>query len=163
LNPVEEPSEWKRKAQRTSGKVTVAKELREEFWTQFRDRIERSETRLRPRKPRTRNFYSNPIGKSGFHISFIISSDDEQLRLELIIEDDEDAFRELKSDKEAINREIGRPVEWDGPRETSTGKIRSNIRISRDGNIENRGEWDEYFDWFFEYGERYHDVFRDRI
>ncbi|WP_423746638.1 DUF4268 domain-containing protein [Haladaptatus sp. SPP-AMP-3] len=80
LNPVGKPSEWKEKAKRSEGKLAETEQLQEEFWTEFRDRIQELFTPLRPRKPRPLHYYSNPIGKSGFHISFgvtqkIINSD----------------------------------------------------------------------------------------
>ncbi|EMA43110.1 DUF4268 domain-containing protein [Halococcus saccharolyticus] len=163
LNPVEKPSEWKRKAQRSGGEITETKELQEEFWTQFRDRIDDSSTILRPRKPKPIHYYGNPIGKSGFHISFVVLSQENELRLDLNIEDDEEAFWELKSEEEAIEQELGREVEWGEPRETRTGKMRSNLSIARDGDLENREKWGEYFDWYIEYGERFHNVFHNRI
>ena len=39
LNPIAEPSEWREKAQRSDEELSDMKELQEEFWTEFRDRI----------------------------------------------------------------------------------------------------------------------------
>ncbi|EMA48132.1 hypothetical protein C448_04020 [Halococcus morrhuae DSM 1307] len=163
LNSIEDPSEWKKKAQRSGDEVSDTKELQEEFWTQFRNRIEESSTRLRPRKPRPLHYYSNPIGKAGFHISFVSLLKESKLKIELIIKDDEDAFWKLEDEKEAIKQELGIETEWEEPRETRGGNMRSNIRVTRDADIENRDDWEQYFDWLLEYGECFNDVFRERI
>lgn len=149
--------------QMSDREVAGTEELRKEFWTQFRDRIEQSSTPLTSRKPRSVHYYSNPIGKSDFHISFVQTVEDSELRVELLIEDGEDAFWELKSEEEAIEDELGETVRWGDPRETRAGNMRSDISIARNGDLEKREEWQEYFDWFLKYGERFHEVFGDRI
>lgn len=163
LNLVEDPSEWKEKAKRTSEDLTETKKLQEEFWTEFRDRIQDSRTPLRARKPRPLHYYTNPIGTSGMHLSFVNISKEGTLRIDLIIEDNEEAFWELHSEKEAIEKEFGEALAWDEPRETRSGKMRSNISAIRDADIEATEAWDEYFGWMMENGERFHDAFYDRI
>ena len=159
LNPVEKPSEWKNRIQQSTRDLTELEELRIEFWTQFRDRVEEATTQLRPRKPRPINHVSNPIGKSGFHISFVHVNDDDELRLDLRIEDEE-SFRELKDEGESIENDLGESVRW---REPPKPNSRGYISVARDARLERREEWDEYCDWFLKRGERFHEVFADRI
>lgn len=163
LNLVEDPSEWKEKAKRTSDDLTETKQLQEEFWTEFRDRIQESRTPLRARKPRPLHYYTNPIGKSGMHLSFVNVSKEGTLRIDLIIEDNEEAFWELHAEKETIETEFGTELVWDEPRETRAGKMRSNVSLIRDADIENSEAWEEYFEWMMDRGERFHDAFYDRI
>ena len=163
LNPVEDPSEWKEKAKRSDTELTETKKQQEEFWTQFRDLIEESSTPLRARKPQPVHYYSNPIGKADFHISFVNLSKENILRLDLIIEDNEDAYWELYEERETIEDELGTELVWDEPRKTRSGKMRSNISVVRDGDIEATDEWDEYFEWMMSYGEQFHDVFSYRL
>lgn len=163
LNAIEEPSEWKEKARRSAGELTKQKRLQEDFWSEFRDRIQEADTPLRARKPGPRHHYGNPIGKSGFHISFLVDSDSNRIDLHLIIEDDEDAFWTLKGDEGEITDELGTDVIWEEPWETHTGNMRSIIRVNREGDIEDRDQWEEYFDWMLDYGERFHEVFKPRL
>ncbi|WP_418280073.1 DUF4268 domain-containing protein [Halorubrum sp. DTA98] len=163
LNPVEEPSEWKTKAQRSGGELSDRRQLQEEFWTAFRDVIEESSTHLRTRKPRPRHYYSNPIGRTGFHIYFGFDDDPAEIHISLTIDDDEEAFWELKSQEDEIGQALGTEVRWDEPEETRTGNMRSHIWIARDGRLDNQDEWDEYFDWMLEQGDQFHEVFYDRI
>ncbi|GAB7020855.1 DUF4268 domain-containing protein [Halostagnicola bangensis] len=163
LNPIEDPSEWKEKAQRADNELTDTKQLQEEFWTEFRDQIQDSTTPLRARKPRPRHYYTNPIGKTGFELSFVNVSQENTLRVDLIIQDNEDAFWELKSEEEMIEDELGEEVIWREPRETQSGNMRSNISVIHNADIESTEQWDQYFDWMMEQGEQFHEVFYDRI
>jgi hypothetical protein len=36
-------------------------------------------------------------------------------------------------------------------------------RIKTEADLETKDKWDEYFDWLFNYGERFHDTFGNRI
>jgi hypothetical protein len=163
FNPVEDPSEWKEKAQRSTGELSDLQTLREEFWTQFRDRIQAAKTRLRPRQPRPLHYYSNPIGTTGFQLAFGHYSEESTLRLELIIEDNEEAFWQLKEEEARIEEELGRDVIWEEPHETRSGNMRSTLYVAREGELNHREKWDEYFDWMLQSGERFHDVFADRV
>ena len=163
LNPVDQPSEWKAKARRSEGELSEGAERREEFWTAFRDRIEQEQTPLRARKPLPRNHYSNPIGTSGFHISFFFIQKAKERGITLLIEDDEQAFWQLHEEKEQIEAEFGDELNWIEPEETRTGNMRSTIQLRTDGTLDEREMWDEHIEWFLEYGERFHEVFASRL
>ncbi len=163
LNPVVEPSEWREKAQRSDEELSEMKKLQEEFWTQFRDRIKSEATSLSPRKPKPKHWYNNPIGKSGMHLSFVLNSRDDEIRAQLIIEDDADAFLELVAEREAIDSQLDRELYWKEPEETRAEKERSRIFFRADADIEDTDQWDEYQEWFLECGALFHEHFYDRI
>jgi len=163
LNPIEEPSEWKEKAQRSKGELSDRDTRREEFWTAFRDRITKEKTPLRARKPSPRHYYSNPIGTSGFHLSFLFDRKVGERGITLFIEDDEEVFWELIDEQNQIEDEIGHSLEWAEPKETRTGNMRSEIRLRSDGMLADKDSWEEHIEWFMEYGERFHEVFADRL
>jgi hypothetical protein len=163
LNPVAEPSEWKKKAQRPEGELSETEKLQEEFWTQFRDRIETRETPLSTRKPKARSWYGVSIGKTGFNISFIFDSQESMLRAGLVIEDDADAYRKLEEKREDINQELDKDLVWNKPKETRSGKERSKLMFSKETDVTDQERWDEYLDWMIERGESLHDAFHDRI
>lgn len=163
LNPVDKPSEWKAKARRAEGELSEQAKRREEFWTMFRDRIEQEQTPLSARKPAPRHYYSNPIGKSGFHISFLFDRKAEERAIILYVEDDEEAFWQLHEEKEQIETELDYSLQWSEPEETRSGNMRSAIRLSTSGTLDDRETWDKHLEWFLEYGERFHEVFRDRL
>jgi len=163
LNPVAEPSEWKEKAKRSEGELTDTEKLQEEFWTEFRDRIEDRDTPLSARKPNPQHWYNNPIGKTGFELAFILNSRDNELRAELIIRDNAEAYRQLIDQSQQIESEFDRELTWHEPEETRAGKERSRIVVTKSADVTDQDQWDEYLDWMIEHGEQFHDVFYDRI
>ena len=163
LNPVAEPSEWKEKAKRSEGELTDTEKLQEEFWTEFRNRIEDRETPLSARKPNPQHWYNNPIGKTGFELAFILNSRDNELRAELIIRDNAEAYRQLIDQSQQIEPEFDRELTWHEPEETRAGKERSRIVVTKSADVTDQDQWDEYLDWMIEHGEQFHGVFYDRI
>jgi hypothetical protein len=163
FNAVEEPSEWQEKAKRTEGELTETKTLQEEFWTTFRDRIESSETPLRPRKPKPQHWYDNPIGKSGFKLQFTANTVEDKIYCQLIIRDDAEAYQQLDAEREQIEEQFGEQLVWSAPEDAQGESKRSKISISRTCNLSKREDWEDYIDWMVDRGERFHDVFYDRI
>lgn len=163
LNPMAKPSEWREKAQRPNKELSEIKQLQEEFWTQFRDRIERRETKLRARKPKPQHWYNNPIGKSGMHLSFILNSQDNEIRAQLIIKDDAEAFRALAEDQDTIEHQLDKELIWKQPAETQAGKQRSRILFRREARIDDTDSWEQYQEWLIRHGELLYQQFHDRI
>lgn len=167
FTPLAEPSEWTERINRSQTELTETQQTYEQFWTEFRDRLESQSTPLSPRKPLPRHYYSNSIGASGFHMSFVASKQSPNLECVLTIKDDAEAYKALKAQKDEIEAELGSPVEWEDPEVTTTGNQRSQLRVTREGDIfvkENRDEvWAEYQEWFIEIGEKFHDTFGSRI
>lgn len=163
FNPVAEPSEWKEKAKRSKGELSDTKQLQEEFWTRFRDRIEERDTPLSPRKPYPEYYHNLSIGKAGVELQFTINSRDNQLGVGIVIRDDAEAYWELKDQREEIDSQFDHPVVWDEPEETRAGKERSKILVTKSGDVTDEEMWDDYLDWMIKYGERFHEVFYDRL
>ena len=171
LNPVEKPSEWRDRLTTDDDELSDLEERRLEYWNEFRDKIEESDTPLRPWKPRPKYWYKNPIGKSvvklGFHVnkSFSVGSDsnENKLKCQIEIHDDAKVFETLLSKKDEIEKELGEELIWVSPKETRGESDWSYIIIEREGDISNRDKWDEYQDWMLEKGELLHETFHDRI
>ena len=163
FNAVEAPSEWKALATRSEENISDRDQLREEFWTELRDRIETRETPLSARKPRPKYFYNNPIGKSGFQMSFRDNQRENQLAVVMMIEDDAEAFWDLEAQRESIESEIGQSLCWTEPTETRANNMRSQIEVSTDGTLEKRDQWETYQEWFLEIGEQFYTTFSPRI
>ncbi|WP_122091099.1 DUF4268 domain-containing protein [Halalkalicoccus subterraneus] len=163
FNPAEQPSEWKERARRAKNELSEQEERREEFWIAFRDRIEEDETPLQPRKPSPRLYYSNPIGKSGFHLSFVFNTTEDERYISLIIEDDEETYWQLEAEREQIEDEIGESLVWIEPEKTRGGNMRSQLQLRTNGTLADRDMWEDHIGWFLTYGERFYNVFHDRV
>ncbi|MFC6990347.1 DUF4268 domain-containing protein [Haladaptatus sp. GCM10025707] len=125
--------------------------------------MEETQTPLRARKPQPRHYYANPIGVGGYHLSFFVDKDTDEIGLELIISDNEDAYHELRAQTEELEVELGTEIYWEELRETHAGRMRSNLGVKRAADIENQSAWDEYYEWLLEQGDRFHEVFPERL
>jgi len=172
LNPVEKPSEWKDRVDLDPDEeLSALGETRLEYWTEFRNKIKESETILRPRKPKPNYWYNNPIGKSGFAISFHVNKsfsvgsnpNENKLKSNLLIRDDAEAFEKLSADRDSIEESLGSDAVWIPPEETRGEGDRSYITLEREGDISNRNNWDRYHDWMLKKGELLHETFHDRV
>jgi hypothetical protein len=164
FNTLEGPSEWKEKAQRARGELSDRDQLREAFWTAFRDRIEQDPTtQLRARKPQPRHYYSNPVGVGGFQLSYYIDEDAEEIGLRFIIIDSKTVYEELRDQSDEIETELNANIEWGDLRETRGGKHRSDLAVTRAATIEDRDAWESHFAWMMDMGSRFHEVFPDRV
>lgn len=163
FEPVVQPSEWTRRAQRAESELTETKRMQEEFWTELRDRIKQKDTPLRPRTPEPHHWYSNPIGKTGFNLSFTFNSRENKIYCLLLIRDDAEAYQALRSEREDIESIVGADVDWVPPSETDTEKERAKIRVSHPANLKSREDWDDYLAWIIKRGEEFHEAFYDRV
>ncbi len=163
LNPVEDPSEWKEKAKRSEGDISETKKLQEEYWTQFRDLIGERDTLLRQRKPKPQHWYNNPIGRSGFKLQFTVNTVENRLYCQLIIKDDPEAYQQLESQKAEIEDEMGESLIWSPPEDAQRNSNRAKITLRRSGKLEDKESWEEYHQWMIGRGERFHEVFYNRI
>lgn len=96
-------------------------------------------------------------------LEFTINSKDNQLRAEITIRDDAEAYWNLKEQRDEIDAEFDHQVVWNDPEETRAGKERSKILVTKSGDVTNEDMWDDYLDWMIKYGERFHEVFYDRL
>ncbi|MDZ5810363.1 DUF4268 domain-containing protein [Halorubrum sp. AD140] len=163
LNPVEDPSEWKAKAKRSESEISDTRKLQEEYWTQFRDLITERDTPLRARKPKPQHWYNNPIGRSGFNLQFTVNTVENNLYCQLIIKDDSEAYQALEEQRDEIEVEMADEIIWSPPEEAQRDSNRAKITLRRPGTLSRQEEWDEYHEWMIDRGERFHDVFYDRI
>lgn len=161
--PVAEPSKWRKRVKLSGQELSKTKVLQEQFWTKFQDSIESKNTRLRARQPSPQNWYNNPIGKSGFVIQFVLNSVTNRLYTRLLIRDNEEAFSILSEDKSSIENELGEKLEWIDPEDTRGTKARSKIQISRDVYLDKTDEWEEYIKWMLEKGDKFHNIFYDKV
>lgn len=159
FNPVNEPSEWKAKAQRASGELTETQQLQEEFWTQLRDMIRERDANLSPRNPLPRHYFTMSLG-SGFQIEFHAKHSPREVSCHLVVLDDANAFEELRQERESIEARVDSDVVFSGDA-YAHDEGRVSIKID-DGDIfEHEDRWDEYQEWLLEQGEQFYEIYHD--
>jgi hypothetical protein len=120
-----------------------------------------NKTAVKPRKPHVEHWYDFAIGRSGFHLSLTINTQRNTLGCELYLEGEKakQALHLLLREKEAIEKEIGHTLEW---REQDT-KTDCRIILYNEGDIRQKANWNQYYDWFYNNTEIFYKAFSNRV
>ena len=171
FNIVSSPNDWAKQVS-TSRAVTLtpAKELQLEFWTAFREYVERSGATFRATKPLAQHWMNISIGRSGVKTTAIASVwdsdaesfDTHEVRAELELHDEnsKDYYAQLYSMKHEIESEFGEPLMWYNPENSR----RCRIYVTNSGiNLDDRSRWPEYHRWLADKISALHRVFGGRV
>src|SRR3989338_11068327 len=150
---ISKPNDWAKTIKKSvsESELTETKLQQKEFWTKFIEYAKNNTTKLGLRNPRPQHWYSIAIGSSIAHMSFTINTQENVLGCEIYIRTEKWLFQELLKNKEQIENEICEKLEW----MELTGKKASRIKISREADIENTAEWDNYHKWLKEKSEAF--------
>lgn len=154
---ISQPNDWATQIKESveDYETSETKLLQLEFWNQFKDYAESKNTTLRLRGTRPQHWYSVAIGSSEAHMAYTVNTQDNKIGCEIYIPDSKELFNNLEQNKLDIEREIGSRLEW----MKLEGKKASRIKISIDGDITQKEEWEKYFDWMKKIGEKFQNVF----
>lgn len=167
FNVVSKPNNWTktlagRRSAAGSSELTQTRQSQLAFWTQFRDHVLGHSQRLKPHEPHAKHWYNFSIGRSGFRLSAVRNAPAYQVRVGLIIADDnaETYYQLLHQQKEAIEAEMGAALEWHAPANTK----RKSIRLTLPNvNPADPAQWPVLFTWLLQTLERFHTVFAPRV
>jgi hypothetical protein len=160
---ISQPNEWTKAVRPQSTErvePTEMKLLQHEFWQSMIEYFKSNHTHLNLRKPRPQHWYDIGIGKSKVHISLTVNSKEKRLSCGIYIGGlkAKTAFASLLAQKGDIESELNATLDW---RELPNRQA-SRILQLIDGDIEDRGSWQELFFWLKERSEAFHRVFSKR-
>ena len=164
FNIVVSPNEWSKSVRASTSStrtLTDTKILQKEFWTGMMDYFNEKETFLSLRTPRPQHWHTFAIGKPHTRISNTINTQKNRLGCEIYVggKEPKKRFHKLYEDKDNIERELGKELDWMELPE----KKDCRIVIFTDGDIKDRDNWDKCFEWFLEMSETFHKVFSPRV
>lgn len=145
FNVVERPNDWAKTMKAVSG-LSDTRKLQVDFWQAFNDyAFNKPEFKkiFSKRKPQPQNWYDLSVGSSAYHLSLSANTQKKFIGAGIYINDDKELFEKFRSQKEAIESELGIELEW----RIATKDCR--ILAITTGDIK-KGEntWHKYFDWF---------------
>ncbi len=162
--------------------LTEAQQQNLDFWYGLCHQLERRGSIVKPSHPSTEDNISFAIGRAGFRLYTRLDESDQvepgsnepgsneldadepeqSLTVGLLLsgEDARPHFYLLEEQQEAIEAEIGIPLEWDAEGDGKTCLIYCTLA---DVDLADRDQWIEYYQWFCVYLEQFHDVLGDRI
>jgi hypothetical protein len=169
FNVIASPNDWTKSTrsatrQTIDGEVAERYQVRLSYWASFAEYLKARGSSFRIKRPNKDHWFEFPIGRAGFVISATISSDKQRVGVELYFFNNNDpgkiAFRKLRDDKEAIEKEFGEPLDW----QELPGKKGSRIALYLypvDPADENQRE--KLHDWMLHKMDRFRVVFAARV
>ena len=159
---VAKPNGWSKEAHKVSQVVNSATQLaQKEVWSAFSEDMEANPSKLfHLQKPGPSSWMTVRFGTSIAKLELTISAQKQKVCVRLEFEDDSDKryFDALRQHKEAVEAEIGEPLEWE---RLDSGKM--SFSLSRKGDFMNEEERPELFAWFRERCESFITVFKPLV
>ena len=164
FNVFANPNDWSKtvRANANSGTISDTKIKQQEYWTAFRKHALDRKVAFKVQKPLPQHWTNIAIGKSGFHLSLIVNSAKNEIRIDLEINSPtaKQDFDTLKSKYEEDARiAISPDLEWC----RLDSRKSSMVRLSASHNFLNQSNHEIQFDWFIEYIEKFINFFKPKI
>ena len=147
------PNDWADSTKQTG--LSDTKVLQLEFWDKFQEYGNNQKTKLKLRKPRPQHWYDISIGTGEAHISVTLNTKDDLIGCEIYIANSKQTYALLYKNKSKIEEELKEHLDW----MELLDKKASRIKVTKNGNIEKKNEWQDYFEWLLKKAESFHRVF----
>ena len=160
FNIVCKPNDWSKTVRSTAEKSELSdtRKLQLEYWTAFRQFMERNNSTVDCRSPRPQYWMDFAIGRSCFRLTAIVNTKGDQIRVYLCVFGPDKAahYHLLENNyKSQIEAAIDLPLNW---RELPDAKA-SQIETSISANPNDNSKWPEQHAWFKNTLELFHRVF----
>ena len=155
---ISKPNDWAKaiKESLSMGREpTETKLLQLEFWNKFKEFAQNNNTKLRLKGTRPQHWYTVAIGSSIAHMSYTVNTREKQIGCEIYIPKEKNLFHELLKYKEEIEKALNLRIEW----MELPSKNASRIKVTYSANIEDTNNWESYFSWMKDTGEKFQSVF----
>lgn len=166
FNIVSQPNDWSRTVKAAageSGEITEHKQTQLRFWIAFREFMEKN-SRIRCQKAYPQHWMNHSIGRSGFHLSSIVSlwnsetkTKDPEIRAELVLTGDHAKrhFAALEEKRDWIEKAVGVPLTWHNP----AGKNMCRIYVRQNADFLKEDLWPQQHEWLKDKLELFYKVF----
>lgn len=167
FNVISQPNDWSRTIQQaasSSHEVSEHRQFQLRFWTAFRAYMESRNSFVRCQKPLPQHWMNHAIGRSGIHLTSIVStwnsetnSKGAEIRAELYMDDPKakQDYAALEKRKNEIEVALGFPLVWHNPE----GKAMCRLFARRDVSSLEQETWPQHFEWLRQRLETMHRVF----
>jgi hypothetical protein len=121
----------------------------------------KAKDRFFPHSPRPQYWYNVALGSSYIYLSNIANTSAGRIGVRVYIKNKvaDVALPQLEADREAIEKEIGEPLQWN-PNPENRDKI---ILLDRPADLNDRNKWPEYVSWLVERVAKFKKAFEPRI
>jgi hypothetical protein len=167
FNIISQPNDWSRTVQQAAagiGEVSEHKQFQLRFWTAFKEYMESKGSFVRCQKPLPQHWTNQAIGRSGVHLTSIVSTWNSEtgnrtpeIRAELYMDgpNAKQEFEALEKQKDSIEKSVGFPLVWHNPQ----NKAMCKLYTRQDADFLNEQLWPQLFEWLRQRLEIMHKVF----
>lgn len=138
------------------------REWRIAFWQEIHDAMKTRKLPFRLQKPGPGHWSSIAIGRSGFHVSMLLTPKNKSIVVETVIQPSgwkDSAFDQLQLQLQEIESEVGRPMQWRPMPEKASSRILIEEKIDPDDPTNRK----KICDWFSEWTPKVFLAFQDRV
>lgn len=167
FNIISQPNDWSRTVQQAAaggGEVSAHNQLQLKFWTAFKQHIETKGSFIRCQKPLPQHWTNHAIGRSGMHLTSIVSLWNSEtgvkgpeIRAELYMDGPraKQEFAALEKQRESIEKALGFALTWHNP----DNKAMCRLYTRQNADFLNEALWPQQFEWLRQRLEIMHKVF----
>ena len=166
FNVVSSPNDWTKTITGVANKfgsenLSETRLLQRDYWTAFRDVMEKRGGVVRPTKPHPQHWQDFSIGRSGFHLETFANTRDKRIGTILVLggPNAKSHFHLLQKDIEKYEKEIGK-LEWAEMPEKKQSHIKLRLR---DCDPMNKADWPKQHEWLYEKLQAFHTTFSQPI
>ena len=161
FNIVSRPNDWSSSTQRAVSTDSVSGTLHLCFWTQFREHLDENYGHIKQKAPAAKPYMDYPVGKGGFSIPVYRSTSDKQVWVGLRIAGPDHIayFDLLRQMRDAIEREIGYRLDWQGEIQNASRVIRPPLTA----DPSDESDWPNQVEWAAKTLADFDRVFRPRV
>lgn len=164
FNVVAKPNNWSKsvRSNANNAPLTDTKKLQQEYWSEFGAFVQGRKSNFRTQKPAPQHWTNISIGNSAISMSLSVDSRSKTIKIWLDIKGldpkaNYDKLYESLYDKSVS--EISPNIRWD----RLDGKKMSFVELKRDADFSNKQDWNNQFEWFFEYVEKFVTLFKPAV
>lgn len=168
FNIVSKPNDWLQSVAQAAraiddGELSETRIAQREYWAALNPVFDAEGGPISGgRKPQPQSWMAYRIGRSGFHLGAVMIRPRNQVRAELYISGDRAKafFGLLKTQKDAIERELGYPLDWEDLPSRRDCRISSYLK---DVDPEDEADWPRQHEWLAKRLNDMHRVFAQRV
>ncbi|MDE0528090.1 MAG: DUF4268 domain-containing protein [Truepera sp.] len=168
FNIVSKPNDWSRSVAQAARAIdetelSEARLMRRDYWNALNAVLDKATGPVSGnRKSHGQSWMQYPIGRHNFKLHVAMNKSKRQIRSEFLIEGGSAKafFHLLAEQREAIEQDLGYPLEWDKRPDNRDGRIRAYLN---DADPEDEQDWPRQHQWLATRLNDLHRVFADRI
>lgn len=145
LETICEPNEEKKITMSTTNKeLSDLKKKQLKFWTHLSHKVDSFNMPFKGRKGLPQHWYNVPVGSSQCHISIVLLSQDNKVRLELWIPNNKELYDRLYGIKDDVESIVDKTLTWDRKEDSKASSI--SYEILPEFDIYDDSKYDQYCD-----------------